>query len=482
MAMAFSLFAVIALTLAAQGFADLSVQEHLDQGMKALTSGEFSGALEHYHAACSMAPKEYMNFMRRATVYLALGRTRQAIKDYDAVLDLKADFAQARLKRADLLLKQGEFAAARADYTILAADPKAAGQVAVADTAAAQFANLQALAAAGDHGRAIEVATQLIETAPSSDDVRLLRGKAYAATGQHGEAIGDFLRAAKLGVGNTEPHVLLSQLYYQMGERQEASTQTRECIKLDEEHRVCRALYRKLKKLNKFLDEMQDHLQNNRHQQALASIAQARKEENSERFYVVLLANNECTALAGAGRAAEALTACTAALHIDERSTIALEQRAKAHETLGDFAKAVEDLQKAVGIDEENGQLKEQLARAQKLLKNSLKRDYYKILGLPRNAQEDTIQKAYRKLAREWHPDKFSDPAEKETAAKKFMDIASAKEVLTDPDKRRQFDNGEDPLDAQEQSQRQQQGFNPFQGFHGFGGQGQGQQFHFRYG
>ena len=111
-------------------------------------------------------------------------------------------------------------------------------------------------------------------------------------------------------------------------------------------------------------------------------------------------------------------------------------------------------------------QLKEQLARAQKLLKNSLKRDYYKILGLPRNAQEDTIQKvclpatrqvaghgcfgpahifctqlpcpalrfltarqAYRKLAREWHPDKFSDPAEKETAAKKFMDIASAKEV-----------------------------------------------------
>lgn len=40
-------------------------------------------------------------------------------------------------------------------------------------------------------------------------------------------------------------------------------------------------------------------------------------------------------------------------------------------------------------------QLKEQLARAQKLLKNSQKRDYYKILGLPRNAQEDTIQKVW---------------------------------------------------------------------------------------
>jgi DnaJ family protein C protein 3 len=90
-------------------------------------------------------------------------------------------------------------------------------------------------------------------------------------------------------------------------------------------------------------------------------------------------------------------------------------------------------------------------------------------------------------LAREWHPDKFIDPADKETASKKFMDIASAKEVLTDPEKRRQFDQGIDPLDAQEQSQRNQQqqhhGFNPFQGFGGGGGGGGGggQQFHFKF-
>jgi DnaJ family protein C protein 3 len=62
------------------------------------------------------------------------------------------------------------------------------------------------------------------------------------------------------------------------------------------------------------------------------------------------------------------------------------------------------------------------------------------------------------------------------------MDIADAKEVLTDPEKRKQFDNGDDPLDAAEQQQRQQHGFygfNPFGGFGGFGG-GQ-QQFHFKF-
>lgn len=75
--------------------------------------------------------------------------------------------------------------------------------------------------------------------------------------------------------------------------------------------------------------------------------------------------------------------------------------------------------------------------------------------------------KAYRKLAKKWHPDNFSDPVEKEKAQKTFIDIAAAKEVLSDPEKRNKFDNGMDPLDAEEQAQSNQ-GFNPFQ--HGFGG------------
>ena len=52
---------------------------------------------------------------------------------------------------------------------------------------------------------------------------------------------------------------------------------------------------------------------------------------------------------------------------------------------------------------------------------------------LSRSANKKDIIKAYRKLAQEWHPDKWDDPKEKEKASKVFMDIAAAKEVLTDP-------------------------------------------------
>jgi len=50
-----------------------------------------------------------------------------------------------------------------------------------------------------------------------------------------------------------------------------------------------------------------------------------------------------------------------------------------------------------------------------------------------RNAQKKDIIKAYRKLAREWHPDNFQDENEKKIAEKKFIEIAAAKEVLSDP-------------------------------------------------
>ena len=80
-------------------------------------------------------------------------------------------------------------------------------------------------------------------------------------------------------------------------------------------------------------------------------------------------------------------------------------------------------------IEENSQRLKDVKNRYEKMLKQSLRRDYYKILGLPRNCDKKQINKAYRSLAQQWHPDKFSGEEEKAAAEKKFMDIASAKEV-----------------------------------------------------
>ena len=98
------------------------------------------------------------------------------------------------------------------------------------------------------------------------------------------------------------------------------------------------------------------------------------------------------------------------------------------------------------------------------------KRDYYEVLGVDKNASEDDIKKAYRKLAKQYHPDLH--PGDKE-CEEKFKELNEAAQVLGDPDKRKKYDQfGFAAFDPNAGFGGGGAGFSGFGDFGGFGGFG----------
>jgi len=163
---------------------------------------------------------------------------------------------------------------------------------------------------------------------------------------------------------------------------------------------------------------------------------------------------------------------CTEALRLNPHSLYGLLAKAKQQLDADDFEPAIHTLKEAKEHHGGNQKIDQMMNEAQTLLRRSKQKDYYKVLGLTRDADDREIKKAYRSLTRTYHPDKATAQGiSKEEAEKKMAAINEAYEVLSDPELKERFDRGDDPNDPHQGS--------PFQGSPFSQGAG-GQQFFFK--
>eukprot|EP00796_Vickermania_ingenoplastis_P007272 gene7272-5117_t len=141
---------------------------------------------------------------------------------------------------------------------------------------------------------------------------------------------------------------------------------------------------------------------------------------------------------------------CTKAIENDPQFSKAYARRARSYLDLDDPFAAVEDFKKAVQFDSTNDRLQEEYFAAKMLLKKKGTKeggaagaeDYYSQLGVAKTASEKEIKTKFRELSLRWHPDKCValDDLEKARAEVKFKLINEAYSVLSDPQKRREYD------------------------------------------
>lgn len=280
-----------------------------------------------------------------------------------------------------------------------------------------------------DYPSAIQLISEAIETSPWATEFYELRSEMHMESGNVMSAVSDIRSSTKLQADNTDGYYKLATLLYQLGEATEALKSIRECLKLDPEHKDCFPFYKNIKKIEKYLADAEMALEAQNYADCIAAALNVLKNEKRVNNIIFEAKRLLCTCTVKDEQTSDALKWCTEAIEINQDQNLYCD-RAEAYLQSELYDDAIRDYKAALEIDAHFERAKEGMQRAEKLQKQSERRDYYKILEVKRTASKKEITKAYRKMAQKWHPDNYqNDEKMKKIAEKKFIDIAAAKEV-----------------------------------------------------
>ncbi|KAF7504628.1 hypothetical protein GJ744_002055 [Endocarpon pusillum] len=459
-----------------------------------LAKGSHSDALTYFDIAIAKDPSNYLAVFQRGVTYLSIGRNAQASADFDRVLEIKPGFEGALLQRARIKAKNGDWAAAKDDYS-------KAGKGASQETSDLEEAQGAALLAAEAENRhdweaCVTQASVAIMTASTALSLRQLRARCRFEKGEVQEGVNDLNHVLQLSPGSLEPYPRISSmLFYSLGDMSKGIEKVSECLRSDSDYEPCKQLRRREKQLSKTLGKVRSLMDSRQFNSASKLLANTGEEagvladikEDVAKFtqssfihpkapngLYATYVERACECFREMNSPRRAAPFCAEALTLNPTSLHGLLYQAQKHLGAEDFDAAMAALNTAKENYPDSQVVQQKLQEAQALLKRSKQKDYYKVLGVDREADDRTIKRAYRNLVKQHHPDKAAGRGlTKEQAEKKMAQINEAYEVLSDPELKAKFDQGEDPNDPMAQ-----QGGHPFQGSP-FGG---GQQFFFQQG
>ena len=291
-------------------------------GDKALMEGKLAVALKHFEAAVKMNPTDHMNWYKRATAFIIDKKYESALKDLAKVLELKPEYSQAYDKRAKIYSAQGKFAEARADYEklqTLKGTSESLQKAQHALSVAAQMAEGAArLIQQQNWGAARDHLNKAIETASDSVELLLQRAEVHRQLGDRENVLADTGKALKVDGKHMGALTTRGTAYYEMDEFDLAQRHFRQGLKLDPEHKQCKAAYRKIKQMENIAKAAEQELNSGQLNEALDSYSKGAKVDPTQQLFAGKMNLGRCKVLLRLQRFKEAIDACSDVMTIPE--------------------------------------------------------------------------------------------------------------------------------------------------------------------
>lgn len=420
-----------------------------DNGNQLYKIKQYKSALPFYTEAIELCPDSPTYYGNRSACYMMLNRFELALEDARKSVQLDAKFEKGYLRILKCGIALGDvMTAENAAKTLQEIQPNNATYKNELNSLERlkQYENEATKAyEKKDYRKVVYCMDRCMDESPTCTRYQTTKGECLTFLGRYQEAQEIANRILHLDKGNADAIYVRGMCLFYEDNIDSALSHFQQVLRLAPDHKKAMDVYKRAKLLKQKKEEGNDAFKAGRFQDACKLYTEALAIDPLNKIINAKLYFNRATVLCRLTKTKEAVEDCTAALNLDTNYLKALLRRAKCYMDLGEYEDAVRDYEKVCKLNRSR-ESKKLLQDAKIALKQSNRKDYYKILGVGRDASDDEIKKAYRKRALVHHPDRHANAteAEKKEQEKKFKEVGEAYGVLSDPRKKARYDRGED--------------------------------------
>lgn len=416
------------------------------KGNDEFRKGNYVKAIQFYTTAIEKR-EDTAFYSNRAACYLKMKKYYNCISDCNKLLTIDPKFAKGYVRRG-----QGEMALGKIEEAVQTFrkanelennDASIKKSMEESELAKGYDEDVTRLDGDDNHVDAIRKAEMILELCPEYNDMHLKHIELMNKKGDVEKSIKKCQELVQTLGNNSKLGFLRGQAYYYAGKTDAGKKIWKDVLSCDPDMLNCAIAIRNSKKAEDLKDKGNAAFKASNTDEALKIYEECIALDPWNRKFNALALGNITSCYIKLDDNKSALKSINKAIEYDENYAKGYFKRAELYKKLQDWESCEMDYRRAQALDSSlnlDGLIKDNM----KKVKEAKKKDYYKVLGIAKDASDSEIKKAFRKLSLSWHPDKHADENEDEklVATKKYKDIVDAYDVLKCPKKRKQFDMG----------------------------------------